>query len=239
MSENLESLEMQAYTLSPIEQIYSDYIVCKHKSEKIDELKSTLEKIKQVNKITALLENYCTAIDSTDAAIGTISNLNELNKFKQMHESHKNVKSKLSKYVKLINRYENAVNTVQKLIDFNKVANLINNKSSISSTIADLTLSTDSCKHLLSKEQLLNDAVKQKSLMIKLDKCSNAVKVIGNAGKDEITVLDDLIIAKDKIDLLNNVNNCLNNVASKDIIIHQQLSEFSVCPLCGGSLHNA
>lgn len=239
MSANLESLEMQAYTLSPIEQIYSDYIVCKHKSEKIDELKSTLEKIKQVNKITALLENYRTVIDSTDAAIGTISKLNELNKFKQMHESHKKVKSKLSKYAKLINRYENAVNTVQKLIDFSKVANLINSKSSISSTIADLTLSTDSCKHLLSKEQLFNDAVKQKSLIIKLDKCSNAVKVIGNAGKDEIAVLDDLIIAKDKIDLLNNVNNCLNKVASKDKIIHQQLSEFSVCPLCGGSLHNA
>ena len=239
MSASLEDLKRQADTLSPIEQIYSDYIVCKHKSEMIDELTLALEKIKQINKITNLLEDYRSAINNTDVAINTISKLSELNKFKQMHESHKSVKSKISKYSKLVSQHENAINTVQKLIDFNKVANLIKNESIISNTVLELTHSTDSCKSLLSKEQLFIDVIKQKSLMTKLDKCSSAVRVIGDAGNGIITVLDDLMVAKDKIDSLNNVNNCLVKVTSKDDAIHKQLSEFSVCPLCGGSLHNA
>ena len=238
LDENLESLEVQAEQLSPVEKIYSDYMVCKHKSEQIDELNLLLEKIKLVHEYASKLEALNSSIEHSNSALVIISKLKEISKYNDICKARHSAKMSIENYNKLISNYEVSMNHIQSLIDINKLLSLFKSCKVATDNAKIINKCIKSSEFILSNEQLLNDAVRQHGLMSKFNRCSLVIKTFSSFNDSIITILDDLTIAKGKLESLVLINADICGIEKKEKSIHKQLSKFSVCPLCGGALHN-
>ena len=238
LEENLENLESQSSLLSPIESIYSNYISCKHKSQIIDELKSQLEKKHLFNTYCDNLDSLNYIIEKVDKAITLLLKLKEVSKYAVLCNNNKEISNEIKKYNKLISHYESAMNVIQSLTDISNMSKLVTTKEIISYNIDLIDKCIKSYNKIANNESLFVDVTKQLSLLNKFNKCTNAISKIGDAGKTTLDLLDDFFIVRDKLKSTDNLDTSLVSINKECESIHKKLSKFSVCPLCGGTLHN-
>ena len=236
LESNLESLEEQAYKLSPIENLYGDYISYKHKAELLGELKSLYDKMAQ----DRLLEQKITALDniiiSATAAITTASILKEIYKYKSQYISYDDVKLKSKQYTNIVSSYEKSMLLIQSLLMIKKLHSLKQQYDSVYNNIEIISKCLTSTSNVLKNETFVNDLIKQSRLVNTLRKCCTITDILNKTDDGIITQIDDLMYVAEKLTSLSDINTAIKNVKRKCTMTHNKMAKFGICPLCGNHL---
>lgn len=235
---SLESLEADAEKLSPIEQLYSDYTLYKHKLEIVNDLKQFLNKLGQITNIT----NELISIDSVIKQIGyaetLINKLDAISTYKEVKHSHNIVADKVTQYLQLLYSYENALEHIQKVSQLKNLLSSMIAMKAMHDNVEVISNCINGCVNMLQYEQLANDAIKQKSIASNLCKCTSIVNVLSKCDDSVITKIDDLMYADKLHSAIHKVNDTVKEIEYKSESISAELSKFEVCPLCGVSLYD-
>ena len=236
LESNLESLEEQAYKLSPIENLYGDYIAYKHKAELLDELKLLYNKMAQ----DRLLEQKITALDniiiSATAAITTASILKEIYTYKSQYISYDDVKLKSKQYTNIVSSYEKSMLLIQSLLMIKKLHNLKQQYDSAYNNIEIVSKCLTSTSNVLKSETFVNDLIKQSQLVNTLRKCCTITDILNKTDDGIITQINDLMFVAEKLTSLSDINTAIKNVKRKCTMTHNKMAKFGICPLCGNHL---
>ena len=236
LESNLESLEEQAYKLSPIENLYGDYIAYKHKAELLDELKLLYDKMSQ----DRLLEQKITTLDNiiinATAAITTASILKEITKYRSQYVSYDDVKLKSKQYTNIVSSYEKSMLLIQSLIMIKKLHNLKQQYDSVYNNIEIISKCLTSTSNVLKSETFVNDLIKQSQLVNVLRKCCIITDILNKTDDGIITQINDLMFVAEKLTSLSDVNTAIKNVKRKCTMTHNKMAKFGICPLCGNHL---
>ena len=238
LEDNLCNLESQANDLSQIEQIYSDYIECKHKENLVSEFTNLLEKINTRNDYEYKLNLLDDTIEDVSVAIQTITVLKEICDYRDKCKLNTSLISTITKQCNLLDSYNKSIVLTQSLVDLHRLLKILSYNNVVRDNLLIVCKCIDSSKELLTNEELLNDTIKQKTLLGKISKYSKIISVLNSSNRDYIDLIQDLISIKDKLSFISDINKNISEILSIEDSIHSKLSEFSVCPLCGGSLHN-
>ena len=229
-------METQAVGLSPIENLYSDYISYKHKAELVDELKSLYEKMTQERAISERLLNLDSIIEKTTSAISTSSTLREIAKYKSQYASYHEAKVKAKQYSDLVTSHEKSIAIIQSLAAIKRLLTLKQQNDCVSNNVIILNESIESANKILHNEFLISDLIKQLKLVSALRKCSAITDILNSTNDGIITQVDDLMYVAEKLTSLSDVNISIKNVKRKCTLTHNKLAKFGVCPLCGNHL---
>ena len=236
LESNLESLEEQAYKLSPIENLYGDYISYKHKAELLDELKLLYDKIAQ----DRLLEQKITTLDSiiisATAAITTASILKEITKYRSQYVSYDDVKLKSKQYTSIVSSYEKSMLLIQSLLMIKKLHHLKQQYDSVYNNIEIISKCLTSTSNVLKNETFVNDLIKQSQLVNALRKCCTITDILNKTDDGVITQIDDLMYVAEKLTSLSDINTAIKNAKRKCTMTHNKMAKFGICPLCGNHL---
>lgn len=236
LESNLESLEEQAYKLSPIENLYGDYIAYKHKAELLSELKLLYDKMAQ----DRLLEQKIIALDniiiSTTEAVTTASILKEICKYRTQYASYDDIKLKSKQYANIVSSYEKSMLLIQSLLMIKKLHNLKQQYNSVYNNIEIISKCLTSTSNVLKNETFVNDLIKQSQLVNALRKCCTIADILNKTDDGVITQIDDLMYVAEKLTLLSDINTAIKNVKRKCTMTHNKMAKFGICPLCGNHL---
>ena len=233
---NLESLEEQAYKLSPIENLYGDYIAYKHKAELLDELKLLYDKMAQDRSLEKKIIALDNIIISTTAAITTASILKELHKYRTQYVMYDDVKLKSKQYTNIVSSYEKSMLLIQSLLMIKKLHSLKQQHESVYNNIEIIDMCLTSTNNTLKNETLVNDLIKQSRLVNALRKCSTITDILNKTDDGIITQINDLMYVAEKLTSLSDVNTAIKNVKRKCTMTHNKMAKFGICPLCGNHL---
>ena len=233
---NLESLEEQAYKLSPIENLYGDYIAYKHKAELLDELKLLYDKMAQDRSLEKNIIALDNIIISTTAAITTASILNELYKYRTQYVMYDDVKLKSKQYTNIVSSYEKSMLLIQSLLMIKKLHSLKQQHESVYNNIEIINKCLSSTNNALKNETLVNDLIKQSRLVNALRKCCAITDILNKTDDGIITQINDLMYVAEKLASLSDVNTAIKNVKRKCTMTHNKMAKFGICPLCGNHL---
>ncbi len=235
---SLESLEADAEKLSPIEQLYSDYTLYKHKLEIVNDLKQFLNKVHQI----ASISNELISIDSTIKQIGyaeaLINKLDAISTYKEVKCSHNIIVDKVTQYSQLLCKYENAFEHIQKVSQLKELLSSMIAMKAICNNIEVISNCINGCVNMLQHEQLASDVIKQKSIASSLYKCIAIVNVLSKCDSSVITKIDDLMYADKLHGAIHKVNDTVKETVCRLESVSAELSKFEVCPLCGVSLYD-
>ena len=236
LESNLESLEEQAYKLSPIENLYGDYISYKHKAELLDELKLLYDKMSQ----DRLLEQKIIALDniiiSATAAITTASILKEITKYRSQYVSYDDIKLKSKQYTNIVSSYEKSMLLIQSLLMIKKLHSLKQQYDSVYNNIEIISKCLTSTSNVLKSETFVNDLIKQLQLVNALRKCCTITDILNKTDDGVITQIDDLMYVAEKLTSLSDINTAIKNAKRKCTMTHNKMAKFGICPLCGNHL---
>ena len=233
---NLESLEEQASKLSSIEDLYSDYVTYKHKSELLDELKLLYSKLILKRSLCEKLETLNKIIINIMSAITTACTLKEIYQYMLKYTSYDEVKAKAKQYTDIVISYEKSFGLIQSLQSIKKLHYLKQYSSFVYNNIAVIDGCLLSVGSTLENETFINDLVKQLKLVNWLNKCNAITKILNNTNDKIITHITDLMYIDEKLIQLSDVNNRIKNIKRKCTIAHNKMAEFGICPLCGNHL---
>ena len=233
LEQNLSQLEDQAEKLSPIEKLYSDYMVYKHKNELVNELKELQDKTNTVNNITNKLNVIDNLLSHADKANSLILELKELNKYNSMRKDLRDIDGKIRNHKKVIYSLDSSMNNIQLVLSFDSTLNKMKQLKSINSNIEIIDGCIKSGKDILSNDKFILDVVKQMSLAVSYDRCSRITEILNKTDSSIITKIDDLMFVKGKLEVLDDVNASIKDVNHKCKLTQNKIDKFEICPLCG------
>lgn len=233
---NLSSLEEQEQSLSSIEQLYSDYISYKHKYEFKNELVSLNEKMERISKLETLANLSDTAIKNIENILIVINKLIELYKYKLALYNYDIINSKNNNCKSIICLYESAIHKLELLIDLKTIYNKLNNYNNIKEKYIIINNITKSIEPFIKNEEFTFDLVKQDKFLKKHNKYNNITKVLNTSNNNIINTIEDFICINDKLSSIKELNKLNKEIKRKCTLVHNKMSKFGVCPLCGSHL---
>lgn len=236
LESNLESLEEQAYKLSPIENLYGDYIAYKHKAELLSELKLLYDKMAQERLLEQKIITLDNIIISTIEAVTTASILKEIYKYRTQYASYDDVKLKSKQYTSIVSSYEKSMLLIQSLLMIKKLHHLKQQYDSVYNNIEIISKCLTSTSNVLKNETFVNDLIKQSQLVNALRKCCTIADILNKTDDGVITQIDDLMYVAEKLTSLSDINTTIKNVKRKCTMTHNKMAKFGICPLCGNHL---
>ena len=138
----------------------------------------------------------------------------------------------------MIDSYNRSIDLTQSLIDLHRLSKILAHNSVVCDNLFIVCKCIDSSKKLLINEELLNDTIRQKVLLSKISKYSKIISILNSYNRNNIDLIQDLISISSKFSSISDINKSISGILSIEDSVQLKLSEFSVCPLCGGSLHN-
>lgn len=236
LESSLNSLEQQAEKLSPVEQLYSDYTLYKHKLEIVNDLNMLLEKSKQIVDVSNNLCIVDELLYKIASANSTASMLKEITSYNEINREYHSVKDKVTSYNKLVCSYSKSISLIQNVIDFKKLLVSMKQHNVLLKDLKIISKCEKACKDVIEKEPFVNDIIKQQQLVNRFEKCKNICELLCSYDDSAITKIEHFISAAKYIESINELNTSIDATNEKQLKIEEELSKFKVCPLCGVSL---
>jgi len=237
LESNLNSLTKQADQMQDIENVYSSYMACKHKSSMIDDFKLLCDDLKQLDSVIDELSNLSKSICAVEHACEITNYLTDLTKYKSLCESYNTINLRLSYYDEAIIHLENALSIIQNISQLDKLSKSKQELAKIDSAIAKNVECDSVCNDYISKESLVKDLIRQRNLLLAYNKCDKIVNTLSIQNEDIISFMEDAFVVKSKFDTLSNVEKSIKEIENSQNAIHKEMSKFDVCPLCGNRIH--
>ena len=238
LESNLQSLKEQEKALSPIEQLYSDYIEYKHKSSLLTEIKDLYNKLVQRREIKNNLSKIDSIICKVSAAINISRTCSEINNLNELRKVETDLETKAERLELITNSYKTAMHLLQDLLQVNRSLSLIKQREVADYNLTILDSKINSCRTLLEKESLIVNISRQKIFLLESSKCNTIISILSKLRESNfISQIRDLIEVNDKLYSLKKNSDAINDIECKKTKIHKELSSFSVCPLCGSHIN--
>lgn len=237
LESNLNSLTKQADQMKAIENVYSNYMACKHKSSMIEDFKLLCDNLKQLDYVINELSSLTKSIRSVEYACEITNYLTDLTKYKSLCESYNAINLRLSYYETAITHLENALSIIQNINQLDKLSKSKQELAKIDSMIAKNVECDSVCSEYINKELLIKDLVRQRNLLLAYNKCDKIINVLSIQDEDVLSFIEDAFVVKSKFDTLSNVEKSIKEIESSQNSIHKEMSKFDVCPLCGNRMH--
>lgn len=238
LSANLEGLEKQAQQLEPVEQIYSLYMVYKHKLELVNDLKNLLSKHTNLNKLTDTINKLNTIINNINNSINTFNKVFTFDKYSQMYNMYNKMNNAIGIYSDSISSHSNAIKTIQNIASMNKAQLLLANKNTNDNRIKILKACVCSSSKFINKNGFIVDLVKQYKYLITYNKHKDILSILENNNDNIINTIDELLYVNNKLNLYNNQCNNIIQYDKQIDLVNNKINEFNICPLCGKPLNN-
>ena len=237
LESNLNSLTKQADQMQDIENVYSNYMSCKHKSSMIDDFKLLCDDLKQLDSVINELSSLSKSICAVERACEITNYLTDLTKYKSLCESYNAINLRLSYYDEAITHLESALSIIQSISQLDKLSKSKQELDKIDSAIAKNIECDYVCNDYISKESLVKDLIRQRNLLLAYNKCDKIVNTLSIQNEDIISFMEDAFVVKSKFDTLSNVEKSIKEIECSQNAIHKEMSKFDVCPLCGNRMH--
>lgn len=237
LESNLNSLTKQADQMQDIENVYSNYMACKHRSSMIEDFKLLCDDLKQLDSVIDELSNLSKSICAVEHACEITNYLTDLTKYKSLCESYNAINLRLSYYDEAITHLESALSIIQSVSQLDKLSKSKQELAKIDSAIAKNIECDSVCNDYISKESLVKDLIRQRNLLLAYNKCDKIVNTLSIQNEDIISFMEDAFVVKSKFDTLSNVEKSIKEIEDSQNAIHKEMSKFDVCPLCGNRIH--
>lgn len=239
LEENLESLNKQEQKLSPIEKLYSDYTSYKHKSEFLTILKSLCVNMKCINDAECKLKHYSETLDKISSAIALVSSLKEMYSYKEMYNLYNEIRNKASKCTALIAKYDSTIDTLQRIIEFSELNKSVKSLSSINELLKCIDEKITSSNNIISNEHFVYDVLKYKSQLARYNKYCSIICILNTLDANKILEISNIASASALLHSVKEINDTIVSIDDKILGISNKISQFSICPLCGGHLNGS
>ena len=239
LDENLKQIQSQAEVLSPIEQIYSNYALCKHKAETINDLGMLRNKMSDISYVLENLESLTSVYNHISKALELIELVNEITEHRDIKAECDKLENLIEYYNGQITHHNNAIDCVQNIVAFDEILSAMNQLCTVNKSLSIINDCLHRCNVELKNEVFATDAVKQHVLLKLLEKYKSITDVLSKDMNSEIVFIDDLIVVDDKLNSLLDVNDAMKDVLHKLKITTNRISKFEICPLCGSTLKHA
>lgn len=237
LESNLNSLTKQADQMQDIENVYSNYMACKHKASMIEDFKLLCDDLKSLDSVINELSSLSKSICAVEHACEITNYLTDLTKYKSLCESYNTINLRLSYYDEAITHLENALSIIQSVSQLDKLSKSKQELAKIDSAIAKNVECDSVCNDYISKESLVKDLIRQRNLLLAYNKCDKIVNTLSIQNEDVISFMEDAFVVKSKFDTLSNVEKSIKEIEDSQNAIHKEMSKFDVCPLCGNRIH--
>lgn len=237
LESNLNSLTKQADQMQDIENVYSNYMACKHKASMIEDFKLLCDDLKQFDSVIDELSSLSKSIRAVEHACEITNYLTDLTKYKSLCESYNAINLRLSYYDEAITHLESALSIIQSISQLDRLSKSKQELAKIDSAIAKNVECDSVCSDYINKESLVKDLIRQKNLLLAYNKCDKIVNTLSIQNEDIISFMEDAFIVKSKFDTLSNVEKSIKEIENSQNAIHKEMSKFDVCPLCGNRIH--
>lgn len=237
LTNTLDDLRLQESQLSPIENLYSDFIKYKHKLEKLNDIKLLYNKLSQradiYNKVNIINNLIC----CISTSIEKVSKLKGLTSYKDIFDQNDIISCTIKKYIAIINMLSHALNTCEILSFISHIKELTNKYKDISKKIKTIDFIIEYINTICNKEPLVCDMLTYRDLLYKYNKYNSIINVL-NKSKDNksniINVAIDMLSKFKELHLTCNKISIINTDIEK---INTEIDKFEICPLCGEMLH--
>ena len=237
LEENLESLNKQEQKLSPIEKLYSDYTSYKHKSELLTILESLCVNMKCASDVECKLKLYSETLDKISSAIALVSSLKEMYSYKEMYNLYNETRNKASKCTSLITKYDSAIDTLQHIMEFSELNKSAKSLASINELLKCIDEKITSSNNIISDEHFVYDVLKYKSQLTRYNKYCSIICILNTLDASKILEIGDITSASTLLHSVKEINDTIASIDSRILGINDKISQFSICPLCGGHLN--
>jgi DNA repair ATPase RecN len=234
--QSLESLKKQEVDLKPIENLYSRFIIYKHKSTLLNDLKklysqlvelnATLEKISNISKILIKIEKCVNLFNQHSDCIKLYNNIKSSDK----------IEDRLSCYSDTLNNCRTSIQLLELLKDLLSIRDMLVICNKLKSRMQSITNCLQNIESNKYTTEMLNDFVRQHQLLRFSNKCNNIIKILKRADSTKISLLEDFININNVFNQIENINSNMMKVRWLESEVNNKMSTFKVCPLCGNHL---
>lgn len=230
--ENLNDLNKEAEKLKSIEEIYSDYVSCKHRDETLKEIKILHEKLTSVLNISEKLSEISECISHIEHSINIAERTIDIQSYSDKHSNSLIIKENFNNVSKTIEMFCKCYKDIETLTDIKKAKEIADGINNSSKVIKSCSYKSD----ILNKEQLVYDCNKSLSNLKEIKKCKSLIEIgnyLSSSSEDNIS---DISIIKEIMISYNNTKKKSLSVIEELNTVNKELGNFNVCPLCGNHL---
>lgn len=238
LDDSLKTLLEKEKELSPIEEIYSDYTQYKHKSAILDELLHYLNIKKLLDSENVRLSEFTQLFNDISSVIRKLECLIHISDASFKQKDLLNTKLIINEYSSLLNIYNVISNEFNKIESLDELLILMKDANEVTYKCVTLNECITSCNKLLCKEDFIYCVIKLLHTINNYNSIISVISTTKDLNGESINSISDLIDAENKIRQLNSVNNNIERLNNEIKTVSLSLSEFSVCPLCGGIIHD-
>ena len=232
--ENLDLLSKQAESLSPIENLYSDYTSYKHRTNTRDEFTSLLSMHKNTELLNSTIMKISNIESHINYAIELSVKLNNLLEFNKVQASYNDINNKIELFSMLISRLDKAAYNTELIIELRKLTNYMTAFKSLSFNLGIIEAALRS--EVKFDVYTIGDISRLAELFNSYNKCSKVIDLLSNDNDGYVCTIDSLMLLQSKLKDSYYICNKLLEINKLDECNRKELNEFKVCPLCGNSI---
>ena len=237
--ETLDKLKSDADKLSPIEDLYSKFVACKHESDTLSELNEYASKLEMFSLLHEKLILLSNVIDSIDKSLNCVNTLLDLNKYTRYESDKECVITAINNRNMLEHHYYLADDMYNRLMSLHALLLKMSEYDCVVRRNNDVAAIIISSSDLLANDKFAADIASIYKLGKQLELCMSKYELLSKLNDDTIFMLDDLIVAHSKIHAIDSINASINDVLCKHKEISDKLDKFEICPLCGKHLSHS
>lgn len=237
LTNTLNDLRLQELQLSPIENLYSDFVKYKHQLEILDDIKSLYNKMNLSLNIQNRLNVINDLVCSTSSSLAKVSKLKEFVSYKEIFVQKDAVSRTIKKHIAIINKLACAVSICETLSSISHIKELTNKYKSISKKTEMIGFIIERISKICNKEYLICDMLTYRDMLYKHDKYNSIINVLDKSKNDKSNVIEAAINMLSKFKELHVTCNKISIINTNIEEVNAEIDKFEICPLCGEMLH--
>lgn len=234
LEESLDLLNDQAADLSPIEKLYSDYTVYKHRLSIKNDVESLLSDYNDFTDLTLKISEIESLDHHIKLASDLILKINDIYELNKSRSSFYDVSNRIEAANLVYDKLNASMHAISVITD---LLSLLEHMGKIDSIDYNLNAINKALNLRLDIDiYTINDIVKQRYLLNSYNKCDRIICTLSNKCDSTISTVDNLVLLNDKLSTLHSIYSKLSDIYKLSKDNSEELSKFKVCPLCGNSI---